>query len=227
MRDLIKQEQFELEVLENLTNRKLLNGFVFTGGTMLRLCFGLNRYSVDLDFWTIKDIDFDRRFAEMNIFLQKIYQVKDADLKKCTLLFEVRSSHYPRNLKIEIRRELKNSDTEEAIAYSAHSNRQILLRVASLPEMIRAKVAALIDRNEIRDAFDIEFLLKKGIPIPNDKKLLEGMLLEIHKFIKTDTTSKLGLILEGEQRKFYVSENFKILKLAIKEKLIEFGENPT
>ena len=93
--------------------------------------------------------------------------------------------------------------------------------------MMQAKVAALIDRNEIRDAFDIEFLLKKGIPIPNDKKLLEGMLLEIHKFIKTDTTSKLGLILEGEQRKFYVSENFKILKLAIKEKLIEFGANPT
>ena len=31
------------------------------------------------------------------------------------------------------------------------------------------KVAVLIDRSEIRDAFDIELLLKKGIPIPNDK----------------------------------------------------------
>ena len=72
--------------------------------------------------------------------------------------------------------------------------------------MMQAKVAVLIDRSEIRDAFDIELLLKKGIPIPNDKKLLEGMLLEIHKFKKTDTTSKLGSILESEQRKYYIIE---------------------
>ena len=68
------------------------------------------------------------------------------------------------------------------------------------------KVAVLIDRSEIRDAFDIEFLMKKGIPIPNDKKLLKGMLLEIRKFKKTDYTSKLGSILEGEQRKYYIIE---------------------
>jgi hypothetical protein len=51
MRDLIKQEQFELEVLDRLQSGRFLDRLVFGGGTMLRLCYGLDRYSVDLDFW--------------------------------------------------------------------------------------------------------------------------------------------------------------------------------
>ncbi len=53
MQDLIKQEQFELEVLDRLQSGRFLDRLVFGGGTMLRLCFGLDRYSVDLDFWLL------------------------------------------------------------------------------------------------------------------------------------------------------------------------------
>ncbi|MBI4243194.1 MAG: nucleotidyl transferase AbiEii/AbiGii toxin family protein, partial [Planctomycetes bacterium] len=51
MQDLIRQERFELEVLDRLNSKKILTNLVFGGGSMLRLCFGLNRFSVDLDFW--------------------------------------------------------------------------------------------------------------------------------------------------------------------------------
>ncbi len=57
MQDLIKQEQFEIEVLDRLKSGKFLDKLVFTGGTMLRLCYGLNRFSVDLDFRVYKEID--------------------------------------------------------------------------------------------------------------------------------------------------------------------------
>lgn len=50
MQDLIMQERFEMEVLDKLNSSKILPKLVFTGGTMLRLCHGLNRYSADLDF---------------------------------------------------------------------------------------------------------------------------------------------------------------------------------
>ncbi len=46
MQDLIKHEQFELEVLDTLNSGKFLANLVFCGGTMMRLCFGLDRYSV-------------------------------------------------------------------------------------------------------------------------------------------------------------------------------------
>ena len=45
-----KHEIFEMEVLEKLKNARLLDPLVFGGGSMLRLCHELNRYSVDLDF---------------------------------------------------------------------------------------------------------------------------------------------------------------------------------
>ena len=53
MQDLIKQEQFELEVLDRLKSGRFLDRLAFGGGTMLRLCHGLDRYSVDLDFWLL------------------------------------------------------------------------------------------------------------------------------------------------------------------------------
>jgi predicted nucleotidyltransferase component of viral defense system len=56
MQDLIQQERFELEVLERLNSRKMLTKLVFAGGSMLRLCYGLNRFSVDLDFWLVKKV---------------------------------------------------------------------------------------------------------------------------------------------------------------------------
>jgi hypothetical protein len=40
MQDLIKQEQFEMEVLDRLKSGRFLDRMVFGGGTMLRLCFG-------------------------------------------------------------------------------------------------------------------------------------------------------------------------------------------
>ncbi len=54
MQDLVKQEQFEIEVLDRLKSGKFLDVLIFTGGTMLRLCYGLNRYSLDLGFWLYK-----------------------------------------------------------------------------------------------------------------------------------------------------------------------------
>lgn len=42
-------------LLRELNSAKLLEPLVFGGGTMLRLCHELNRYSVDLDFWFVRE----------------------------------------------------------------------------------------------------------------------------------------------------------------------------
>ncbi|MEO0093377.1 MAG: hypothetical protein ABIK67_03890, partial [candidate division WOR-3 bacterium] len=73
---------------------------------------------------------------------------------------------------------------------------------------------------EIRDVFDIEFLLKKGISLPDDKTILERILRTLNSLTKRDYTVKLGSLLEAASRKYYILENFKILKLAINEKIL-------
>jgi hypothetical protein len=48
--DILQQHEiFEIEVLDLMKNARILGPLVFGGGSMLRLCHELNRYSVDLE----------------------------------------------------------------------------------------------------------------------------------------------------------------------------------
>ncbi len=97
MEELKKQEIFEIEVLEKLKNWHLLDPLVFVGGTMLRLCYELNRYSVDLDFWFIKNVSVKNYFNKMEKLLKENYILTYAKNKFFTILFEIKSQNYPRS----------------------------------------------------------------------------------------------------------------------------------
>ena len=219
MRDLIKQEQFELEVLDRLNSRKLLSRLIFGGGTMLRLCHGLNRFSVDLDFWIAEKISTKKLFKDLKECLGEYYIFSDAADKFYTLLFEIKSKNYPRSLKIEIRKTPKNIRTEQAIAYSPLANTQVFLNVVSLADTAKSKIEAFLSRKEIRDIFDLEFLVKKGVDLDASEKNLKDALKGINSFTKRDYTVKLGSLLDENERKYYVNENFKILKSAVEARI--------
>jgi len=215
MQDLIKQEQFELEVLERLNSGRFLGPLAFGGGTMMRLCFGLNRFSLDLDFWVIKEIDKSKFFNGLKKYLAQYYTLRDSASKFYTMLFELKSDAYPRSLKIEIRKETRKIATEQAIAYSQYANTQVILKAVSLKEMMQSKIQAFLDRKEIRDVFDIEFLLKKGIELAISPQTGTGLLKTIDTLNRNDYAVKLGSLLEANQRKYYRTENFKLLKSAL------------
>jgi len=219
MQDLIKQEQFELELLDRLNSKKMLSSLVLGGGTMLRLCFGLERFSVDLDFWVVKKINYNKLYTDLTSFLSGPYIIKDRANKFHTFLFELKSKDYPRSLKIEIRKEPKKIKIETAIAYSRYSNLQVFLQAVSLEDMMREKVATFLKRKEVRDVFDIEFLFKRGMSLDFSADVLKKLLREIDSLSKRDYAVKLGSLLEEKHRKYYSSQNFKILKSAILERL--------
>ncbi|MBW1613396.1 MAG: nucleotidyl transferase AbiEii/AbiGii toxin family protein [Deltaproteobacteria bacterium] len=215
MQDLVLQEQFEIEVLEKLNSGRLLDPLVFEGGSMLRLCYGLNRYSVDLDFSLIKEIDSNKFFRRCKDYLEKRYKIKDTANTFYTIIFELSSPRYPRSLKIEVRKEGKNVKIEEAIAFSKYSNVQVLVKTISLPSMMDLKIRSFLDRGEIRDCFDIEFLLKRGISVDVSRETLKKVLTKIEGLSKRDYTVKLGALVEENERRYYIQNNFKTLKLEI------------
>lgn len=209
---------FEMEVLEKLNTSKMLEAVVFGGGTMLRLCHELNRYSVDLDFWITKNIMIKKYFDNLFEILKKEYEVTDAKIEYHTILFELRSQNYPKRLKIEIRKELKECDFQEMIAFSKYSNKQVILKTHTLEQAMKNKIAAFFDRNEIRDCFDIEFLLRRGIKLPLINKEEAGVLIKkLNRFKEVDFKVKLGSILESEMRKFYIKNKFSYLMGKLKE----------
>jgi predicted nucleotidyltransferase component of viral defense system len=217
MQDLIEQERFELEMLERLNSGRFLRSLIFGGGTMLRLCHGLDRFSVDLDFWLVRRQEAQSIFTALQAYLSRYYSLKDAADKFHTLLFELRSPTFPRSLKIEIRKEAKKIQTEQSIAFSPSSTKQVLLRTVSLRDMMSSKIAAFLDRGEIRDAFDMEFLVKKGICPEAEAEIIGEILRRLDALTPKDYSVKLGSLLPAEIRSYYRQRNFVILKAAIQK----------
>ena len=208
-----KHEIFEIEVLEKLKNERLIEPLVFGGGSMLRLCHELKRYSVDLDFWRIKSVPVDALFDKFQYFFEKEYDVTDAQIKHFTLLFEIRSAHFPKRLKIEIRKEIQDWDFQEKIAYSKFSTKQVVLKAHTLEQTMKNKIAALMERGEIRDGFDIEFLLRQGALLPElTKNEISKLINRMDGFKAKDFKVKLGSVVESDIRKYYIENRFNFLR---------------
>jgi hypothetical protein len=212
--DTFKQhEVFEIEVLDRMNSAKMLDPLVFGGGSMLRLCHELNRYSVDLDFWFVKKVSQNDFFDKGLKTFEKYYEITDAQIKHYTILFELRSAQYPKRLKIEIRRELKDWDYQQDIAFSKFSTIQVLLNALTLDQTINNKIEAFLDRGEIRDCFDIEFMLRRGVEIPRmDEKQSIAFRKKIALLKDRDFKVKLGSILENDTRDYYIANRFRFLQ---------------
>ncbi len=221
MWDLSKHEKLEMEVLEGLNGLKVLGSLVFCGGTMLRLCHELNRYSVDLDFWLVDDEKEKSVFDGIKEFLKAGFRLKSARNLTRAMVFEFAGKGYPRSLKIEIRKKRKDVSHEDMIAFSKHSNKQVMLKTATLEDQMRSKIETFLDRNQIRDAFDIEFLLKKGIGLKAGKKDLLAIKKLVEKFKQKDYTHSLGSLLEFKERQYYKTAHFRYLLGRIERELEE------
>jgi len=220
MKELEKQEIFEIEILEWLKNKRFLNKLIFGGDTMLRLCYGLPRYSVDLDFWLYRVENIEVFFNELKNKLSNDYEITDSFNKFYILLFEIKDARFPRKLKIEIRKTSEKFNFQNTIAFSKYSNKQVLVRVLTLEQAMQNKIKSFLDRKEIRDLFDVEFLLKKGINLNVSKEQLEKIKKLINSFKKQDNSVALGSLLESDIRKYYKDNNFIFLV----GKIVEFSK---
>jgi len=212
MQELCDLEKVEIEILEFFNSIRVLDYLYFGGGTMLRLCHNLNRYSTDLDFWLDTKSDSKKIYSKCKSSLSASYQLTDSANKRNTLLFELKSPAVTRSLKIEIRKGQFNFSWERKIAFSRFSNKQVMVKGLTLQQMMNNKIEALLSRKLIRDAFDIEFLLMRGVVLPVDKEKLEKALKIINNFKGQEFKVTLGSILEAKDRKFYLENRFKLLK---------------
>ncbi|MBT8406174.1 MAG: nucleotidyl transferase AbiEii/AbiGii toxin family protein [Deltaproteobacteria bacterium] len=62
-----------MEVLQWLRSKGLLRPLVFGGGTMLRLCHEMPRYSLDMDFWFHKEVEYDSFYHQLENLISQEY----------------------------------------------------------------------------------------------------------------------------------------------------------
>lgn len=180
---------------------------------MLRLCHELPRYSLHMDFWFFKKVDFDSFYHRLEDSVRKEYDVTDVQNKFYSILAEIRKEPGMPRLKIEIRKTVApRGSTEEKIAFSPHFPTQVLVRGFTLDQMCSNKVLALTDRGEIRDAFDLEFLARSGVALELKDEDRQKIIKKLRGFKKRDFDVKLGSVLLPEVRAYYRTKRFSYLE---------------
>jgi len=202
-----------MEVLQWLRSKGLLSPLVFGGGTMLRLCHEMPRYSLDMDFCFYKEVEYDSFYHQLENLISQEYDVTDMQNKFYSILVEIRKRAGMPKLKIEIQKSLAaGGTTEEKIAFSPHFATQVLVRGFTLNQMCKNKVSALLDRVEIRDAFDLEFLARRGVDLDLSQQDKKKIIERLHGFTKRDFSVKLGSVLLSEVRDYYNQQEFTFLE---------------
>jgi len=223
MKELEIHEIFEMETLDEMRRQKILPSLIFGGGTMLRLCHQLPRYSVDLDFYLKKpNSDFKPQFVKLaESIAAKGIEITDKQEKHRTYLLEMRKSGYPRRLKIEIRKEAHQAKlVDKVVAYSKFApDLQVVLTACSLAQMWRNKTESLLERQIIRDAYDLEFLIRRGAGNPSDleRERAEKILRIVRNFKNTDFTHSLKPLLPKDERDRLSGNRFILLEGALEE----------
>lgn len=150
----------------------------FKGGTAALLFYGLNRFSVDLDFDLLDPEKEDYVFEKIGKIIAAYGQIKTQRKKYYTLFFELSYSNEDRNIKVEIRRRSFGS------RYGLMNYFGISMKVMVKEDMFANKIAALYNRGERtnRDIFDVWFFLQNSWPV--NKELVEKRTgLTFEKFI--------------------------------------------
>lgn len=134
----------------------------FKGGTCAYFLYGLNRFSVDLDFDLLSA---DRSAPEIiykNIGDKvKAYgEVKDQHIKRNTIFFLISYGDAGRNIKVEINTRPPMSNIKEYYKFREYLG--IAMLAAKKDYIFASKLAALTDRRllAMRDIYDVWFFAK-------------------------------------------------------------------
>lgn len=178
----------------------------FKGGTAAMLFYGLNRFSVDLDFDLLDPEKEDEVFEKVGKILAACGKIKRQRKKRFTLFYQLSYSDTDRNVKVEINRR------ESGSKYEVMNYFGISMQVMALEDMFANKLVAFYARAERanRDIFDVWFFLQKSWPI--NKSLVEkglGMtfkesvaacIKKLEKVPDRSILSGMGELLDAKQK---------------------------
>jgi predicted nucleotidyltransferase component of viral defense system len=175
--------------------------FVLKGGTCLRICFGLERASEDLDFSINISLDEAKRIVKRCLkdfeYLNMKYKIYSEKEFKGNLRIEIRfngpiyngDKNSSNTLKIDLNKQ-KLKNTEARVVQKLFSDVPLFtINVLSEKEILAEKIRALINRSEPKDFYDLWILFNKDVEI-NKSLILEKLKEEKSRFSNLKYPSK-------------------------------------
>jgi len=157
-----------VKILKDIYSNPILGNVLgFKGGTAANLFYGLNRFSVDLDFDLLDVSKEDYVFEEIKKILENYGTIKEQQKKRFNLIFVLsynEKEFSAQNVKIEINRRNFNSQ------YELKNYLGITMKVMVKEDMFAHKLVAASERlgKTNRDLFDVWFFLKNDWSINKD-----------------------------------------------------------
>ncbi|MEK6915756.1 MAG: nucleotidyl transferase AbiEii/AbiGii toxin family protein [Nanoarchaeota archaeon] len=164
------------------------DSITFKGGTCLRLCYGLQRASEDLDFSSKLNIEKIKEIVESCLKDFDLLGIEHLDLKQKefegNIRFEIRfkgplfrsNINSANNLKIDFNKN-KVFNTKAIVISSVFSDIPIFVIIAMAEkEILAEKIRAIANRKQARDLYDLWILINKNVEI--DKELINKKLKE-------------------------------------------------
>ncbi len=152
----VEREKIQKDLLNNIKSFNCL----FRGGTALRLVYGLNRYSEDIDFTNGTRSEAERIYYQAKMFAKsRSYNYTDFHSYEGNgaYFYIIKPKEYNGKIKIEISYE-KTSNNVGYNIYQENKN----IKVMSIEEILSEKMRTIIERKEPapRDLFDMRFIYK-------------------------------------------------------------------
>ena len=178
----------------------------FKGGTAALMFYGLDRFSVDLDFDlldpNVEDVVFDR----IGKIVKRYGFIKEANKKRFNLFFLLSYDDRSRNVKVEINRRQFGSH------YEIKTYLGVSMQVMVLEDMVAHKLVAMLERmnDTNRDIYDTWFFLNARYPINRQiiearsglsfDKFLLRCITQLEKISDRHILDGLGELLSGSQK---------------------------
>ena len=172
--DTAKHKNILIKLLKDIYTDSTISPILgFKGGTAATLFYGLDRFSVDLDFDLLDPEKEDYVFERVKAILENYGKLKQARKKRFNLFYVLSYDEKDintQNVKVEINRR------EFGSKYAVESFLGISMQVMIKEDMAAHKLCAMYERigKTNRDIFDVQFFLANDWPV--SKKIIEDRM---------------------------------------------------
>lgn len=176
-----KHRDIMMNIVQDLFVSKYSNNIAFKGWTLCYFVYWLDRFSTDLDFDIIKNIEFEKDFLNtISQIIGKYWIIKEQYNKLNTYFFLLSYWDMEMNIKIEMNKRIRNSNKYDTINFF-----WIDIKVMEKSTIFANKLVALTDRNKVanRDFYDIYFFLKNWFDI-NESVILERTWKSLKQYLE-------------------------------------------
>lgn len=149
--------------------------FIFKGGTCLMICYNIDRFSEDLDFDLVEDLDLESVLSNIKFFLNKYnipieYKVINKKYSYNYFIYfygplykNTNNTRCKIKLDFSKRKDYVEKSSVIKINHTYNEFPIFYIKTLTLDEIFSEKIRTIMVRNKARDLYDLYYLINRNV----------------------------------------------------------------